>query len=49
MQNGNYPISRVVYLVVPRKTSPAVKQFAELAKSPQGRQAIQRSGFIPLD
>ncbi|MCG6134744.1 MAG: phosphate ABC transporter substrate-binding protein [Nostoc sp. LLA-1] len=48
VENGTYPISRVVYLAVPRKTSPAVKQFADLAKSPPGQQAIQRAGFIPL-
>ncbi|TVP55427.1 MAG: phosphate ABC transporter substrate-binding protein [Nodularia sp. (in: Bacteria)] len=49
VKNGTYPISRVVYLAVPRKTSPAVKQFVELALSPPGQQAVERAGFIPLD
>ncbi|MBW4557736.1 MAG: phosphate ABC transporter substrate-binding protein [Trichormus sp. ATA11-4-KO1] len=48
VKNGTYPISRVVYLAVPRKTSPAVKQFVDLAQSPPGQQAVQRAGFIPL-
>ncbi|MEA5513075.1 phosphate ABC transporter substrate-binding protein [Nodularia sp. UHCC 0506] len=48
VKNGTYPISRVVYLAVPSKTSPAVKQFVELALSPPGQQAVERAGFIPL-
>jgi phosphate transport system substrate-binding protein len=45
---NEYPISRVVYLVVKQQTSPAVKQFIEMARSPQGQQIVQRVGFIPL-
>lgn len=48
VKNGIYPISRVVYLAVPRQTSPAVKQFLELALSPSGQAAVERAGFIPL-
>ncbi|HYW21484.1 MAG TPA: phosphate ABC transporter substrate-binding protein [Nodularia sp. (in: cyanobacteria)] len=48
VKNGSYPISRVVYLAVPRKTSPAVKQFVEFALSSRGQQAVQRAGFIPV-
>lgn len=48
VKNGTYPISRVVYLAVPRRTSPAVKQFLELVLSPSGQQAVERGGFVPL-
>jgi phosphate transport system substrate-binding protein len=44
----NYPLSRIVYFVVPKETSPAVKQFIDLALSSQGQQIFQRSGFHPL-
>lgn len=48
IQNGKYPISRVVYLAAPKKTSPAVKQFIDYALSSQGQQVIKRTGFIPI-
>lgn len=48
VRTGTYPISRVTYLVVPQQTSPAAKQFIEVALSPQGQQIVQRLGFTPL-
>lgn len=48
IQNSKYPISRVVYLAAPQKTSPAVKQFIEYALSAQGQQVIKRTGFLPI-
>ncbi|GAX34915.1 phosphate ABC transporter substrate-binding protein [Nodularia sp. NIES-3585] len=48
VKNGTYPISRIVYLAVPRKTSAAVKQFVEFALSPSGQQVVKRAGFIPI-
>lgn len=45
---GTYPISRIGYLVARQQTSPAVKQFMELALSPQGTAIIQRLGFAPV-
>lgn len=48
VKNGTYPISRVTYLVVRQQTSPAVKQFIDLAVSPQGQQIVGRLGFTPL-
>jgi phosphate transport system substrate-binding protein len=45
---GKYSLSRVVYLVVRQKTSPAVKQFIDLVLSEQGQQTVQRLGFSPL-
>jgi phosphate transport system substrate-binding protein len=48
IENGTYPISRVVYLVVPRKTSPAAKQFIDFTISARGQQVVQRVGFIGL-
>lgn len=48
IQQGRYPLSRNLFLVVSQKTSPAVKQFIDLALSPQGQQIAARSEFIPL-
>jgi phosphate transport system substrate-binding protein len=48
VKSGEYPISRSLFLAVRKQTSPAVKQFVELASSPQGQQIIQRLGFIPI-
>lgn len=48
VKTGTYPISRVTYLVVRQQTSPAVKQFIDLAISPRGQQIVQRLGFTPL-
>jgi phosphate transport system substrate-binding protein len=48
VKTGIYPISRIAYLVVPKQTSPAVKQFIDLALSPQGQQSVQRLGFTPI-
>jgi phosphate transport system substrate-binding protein len=48
VKDGKYPLSRVLYLVARQPTSPAVKQFIDLALSPQGQQTIQRVGFSPL-
>ncbi|MBF2063493.1 MAG: phosphate ABC transporter substrate-binding protein [Calothrix sp. C42_A2020_038] len=48
INNVSYPISRVVYLAVPKQTSPATKQFIDFALSPQGQQVIKRTGFLPI-
>ncbi|MEN9204463.1 MAG: PstS family phosphate ABC transporter substrate-binding protein [Thermostichales cyanobacterium BF4_bins_65] len=45
---GRYPISRQVFLAVPRRTSPAAKAFIDLALSPQGQEIAGRSDFLPL-
>jgi phosphate transport system substrate-binding protein len=45
---GQYPLSRVVYLVVRQKTSPAVKQFVDLVLSESGQKTVERLGFLPL-
>lgn len=48
VRQGRYPISRVVYLAAKTTTAPAVQEFIETALSPQGQQALQRAGFIPI-
>ncbi|GAB4215266.1 MAG: substrate-binding domain-containing protein [Synechococcales cyanobacterium] len=48
IRDGRYPISRQVFLAVPRQTSPAAKAFIDLALSPQGQQLAARSDFLPL-
>ncbi len=48
VKTGSYPISRVTYLVTQKQTSPAVKEFVELALSPTGQQIVSRLGFTPI-
>jgi phosphate transport system substrate-binding protein len=48
VKSGEYPISRSLFLAVRKRTSPAVKQFVELALAPQGQQVVQRLGFVPI-
>jgi len=48
VRNGTYPISRIIFLVVRRQTSPAVKQFIDMTLSSSGQQIVQQTGFIPL-
>lgn len=48
VKSGAYPISRSLFLAVRKQTSPAVKQFVDLALSPQGQQTLQRLGFVPI-
>jgi len=48
IRNGSYPITRVTYLVTQPRTSPAVQQFIDLARSPQGQQIVERMGFVAL-
>jgi phosphate transport system substrate-binding protein len=48
VQSGEYPIARSLYLAVPPKTSPVVKEFIEFALSPEGQKAIERAGYIPV-
>lgn len=47
-RSGVYPISRVVLLVTKKETSPAAREFIDLALSPTGQQIVQQVGFIPL-
>jgi phosphate transport system substrate-binding protein len=49
VKNNTYPISRNIFLVTTKQTSPAVKQFIELALSPQGQQIASNNGFIPIN
>ncbi|GAB4150195.1 MAG: phosphate ABC transporter substrate-binding protein [Cyanobacteria bacterium J069] len=48
VRNGTYPISRIIFLATKRQTSPAVKQFIDMALSSSGQQIVQQTGFIPL-
>lgn len=48
IQNGSYPISRSLFLVTPSKTSQAVKDFIDLALSPEGQQVVSRAELIPI-
>ncbi|NJK61761.1 MAG: phosphate ABC transporter substrate-binding protein [Synechococcaceae cyanobacterium SM2_3_1] len=48
VRNGTYPISRNVFLATTDPTSSAVKNFIELALSPQGQDLARRAELIPL-
>lgn len=48
IRTGQYPISRIIYLVTRQQTSSAVQQFIDMALSPQGQQIVERVGFVPL-
>jgi phosphate transport system substrate-binding protein len=45
---GSYPLSRVVFLAVPRQTSSAAIEFVRAVFSESGQQVISRTGFIPF-
>ncbi len=47
-KSGVYPISRVIFLVTKKETSPAAKEFIDLTLSTSGQQIVQQVGFIPL-
>ncbi|AFY70709.1 phosphate ABC transporter substrate-binding protein, PhoT family [Thalassoporum mexicanum PCC 7367] len=49
IRNNTYPISRNIFLITTKQTSPAVKEFIELALSPQGQQLATNNGFIPIN
>ncbi len=48
VKSGEYPISRSLYLAVPRNTSPVVKEFVDFALSPEGQRAVQKAEYIPI-
>jgi len=48
VKSGEYPISRNLYLAIPRNTSPAVKEFIDFVLSPQGQRAVEKAGYIPV-
>jgi len=48
VRQGTYPLSRVVYVVVPQPTSPAVQEFIAMILSDQGQSIVERVGFLAL-
>ncbi|MFN3927693.1 MAG: phosphate ABC transporter substrate-binding protein [Pseudanabaenaceae cyanobacterium] len=48
VKSGEYPLSRGLYLALPKQTSPVVKEFVDFALSPAGQMAIKRAGYIPV-
>lgn len=49
INNGNYVLTRNVFLAVPNPTSQAVQNFVEFALSNQGQKLVQQADFMPLD
>ena len=48
VQAGEYPLSRDLYLAIPAKPHPTVKQFIDFVLSPQGQRAVARAEYIPI-
>jgi phosphate transport system substrate-binding protein len=48
VKSGDYPISRNLYLAIPRNPSPIAKEFIDFALSPQGQRAVEKAGYIPV-
>ena len=48
VESGKYPIIRDLFLAVKKKTSPAAKQFIELALSPEGQKILKEIEFVPI-
>ncbi|MBI5067548.1 MAG: substrate-binding domain-containing protein [Deltaproteobacteria bacterium] len=45
---GRYPLSKPLYLVLPRAPSPAVRELVAFLGSPGGRRLLEESGCLPL-
>ncbi len=48
VKNGNYPLARRLYLVLPKQTRPAVRDFVRFVLSGEGQKLVREAGFIPL-
>lgn len=49
INNGNYVLSRNLFLAVPNQTNSAVKNFLEFVLSNQGQQLVQQADFISIN
>ncbi|WP_373740526.1 PstS family phosphate ABC transporter substrate-binding protein [Neisseria sp.] len=47
--NNSYPYAKEFYAVTAGNETPAVKQFIEWIKSPQGRELINKTGYVAID
>lgn len=47
LANGNYPLSKPLYLVSTSKTTTAARQFIRFVQSAKGRAILTKSGFLP--
>ncbi|NTU97049.1 MAG: phosphate ABC transporter substrate-binding protein [Chlorobiaceae bacterium] len=46
VKNGSYPIHRPLFMYTNGQASGAVKQFIDLAKTPEGRKMISETGYV---
>jgi phosphate transport system substrate-binding protein len=49
LANGNYPLSKPLYLVSTSKTPAAARQFIRFVQSAKGRAILTKSGFLPTN
>lgn len=45
LANGSYRYAKVMFLVTSPKTPPAAQRFVDFARSPAGREILQRTGY----
>nr|BAL52448.1 phosphate transport system substrate-binding protein [uncultured Gammaproteobacteria bacterium]BAL54496.1 phosphate transport system substrate-binding protein [uncultured Gammaproteobacteria bacterium] len=48
VQNGRYPISRDLFLLVPENAPPEVSGFVDFLLSPAGQAIVSRVGYLPV-
>jgi len=48
IRSGVYPISRQLYLVLPKKVSPHVQDFARFILSARGQQVVEQAGYLSI-
>ena len=48
IQNGSYPLSRELYLIVAGEPEGLVKEFIDFVLSSEGQKLVEEEGFIPI-
>jgi phosphate transport system substrate-binding protein len=48
VKNGNYPISRYLYMYVRNRPSGAMKEYIDWILSPEGQQIVTKVGYFPV-
>jgi phosphate transport system substrate-binding protein len=48
VKNGNYPISRYLYMYVKSRPSGALKEYIDWILSPEGQQLVTKVGYFPV-
>jgi len=49
IRNGNYPMSRKLYLLLPEDAPAYIKQFVQFILSPKGQAMAEKAGYLALE